>query len=429
VEDNYMRIGEYLSLVLRRDFFYLHPETLQQRCTVIPKSEKNPQALLRLNNKVNPVEFRTLILPSMNVIGLETLRKIHAFHQGGGNVVALGYLPKGAAEKGKDAEVLDLLEKIFGKQALQVSRSDIGKQALQSFRVEASSQWAEGGYSPEQAFDGKLDTRWNSLDGDEGGQWLKVLFPEPVEIAMVVLCEPYDRVAQFQIQTFDAEKNDWVTQATGAQINQRQEVTFPAIKTKELRILFAHPNQRSVSISEVEIFDGAGWSLLRRDRMRGMELSHEVMPLCSLSTSSGGNGVTIHENPILPLSRSHRLLHSVLAFGDVLRASVLGFGDVHFTNDKSLPVGSPTGAFMYLHRIIHGRDVYFFTNSTEETVETTVLLRGSQQRRFSMWDPRDGSRVEVSRIEVKGTLGDAITAIPLKLGPVESRFLIGTAAR
>ena len=417
VEDNYMRIGEYLSLVLRRDFFYLHPETLQQRCTVIPKSQENPQALLRLNNKVNPVEFRTLILPSMEVIGLETLRKIHAFQQGGGNVVALGYLPKGAAEKGKDAEVLDLLGKIFGEQALGISRSDFGKQSLQSFRVEASSQWAEGGYSPEQAFDGKLETRWNSLDGDEGGQWLKVLFPEPVEIATVVLCEPYDRVAQFQIQTFDAKKNDWVTQAAGAQINQRQEVTFPAVKTKELRILFAHPNQRSVSISEVEIFDGAGWNLLRRDLMQGMGLmglSHEVMPMCTgITPSSGGRVVVIHENPILPLHRSHRLLRSAL--GD------LGLGDVQFFNEESLPAGSPTGAFMYLHRIIHGRDVYFFTNSTEETVETTVILRDPQQRQFAMWNPHDGSRVDVKESHSNG-----LTAIPLKLGPVESRFLIGT---
>jgi len=71
--------------------------------------------------------------------------------------------------------------------------------------------------------------------------------------------------------------------------------------------------------------------------------------------------------------------------------------------------------------IIQGRDVYFFSNSTEETIETTVLLRGDQTRRFAWWDPHDGSRVDV-----QGEQSGGVTAIPLKLGSVESVFLIGT---
>jgi hypothetical protein len=403
-EDNYMRLGEHLSFALRRDFFYLHPETLQKRCSVVPKSGNVP-ALLKLNNEINPVEFRTLILPSMNVIGLETLRKVHEFQQAGGNVVAVGRLPLGAAERGKDTEVLALLEEIFGKEALE-KRTENGP--MKSFRAEASSEWAEGGYSPLLAFDGNDATRWNSVSGGENGQWLKVVFPEPVEIAAITFTEPFERIHQFQIQTFDIAKNDWVLQTvvptprTAGPTRECREVTFPAVKTKELRLLFDHPGHENISISEVDAFDVAGRSVLRNDSPP------------SLTGTAGKSGLVIHDNPALPIRRSHRLLQTVL-----------GDGDVRFADEDTLPIGSPTGSLMYLHRIIQGRDVYFFSNSTTETIETTVLLRSSQSRRFAWWNPQDGNRTDV-----EGTpQSDGKTAIPLKLGPVESRFLVGTAAR
>ncbi|MCL1919975.1 MAG: hypothetical protein FWG50_02690 [Kiritimatiellaeota bacterium] len=230
--DNYMRLGEYLSLVLRRDFFYLHPETLRARCSVIPKRGDTP-ALLRLDNAVNPVAFRTLIIPSMEVIGLETLRRVYAFQQAGGRVIAVGRLPLKSAEQGKDAEVVALLEKIFGKEVL------------------ATAFMSDGDYA--------------------------------------------------------------------------------------------------------------------------------------------------------------------------LLGEVLGEGDVRFADVPALPAGAPTGSLMVLHRVIHGRDVYFFSNSHERPIETTVLLRCDSPRRFVWWNPHDGRRVEA-----QGKWSEGMTELPLKLGAVESVFLIGT---
>ena len=167
--DNYMRLGEYLSFVLRRDFFYLHPETLQQRCSVIPRDGDTP-TLLRLDNENNPVEFRTLILPSMETIGLETLRRVHEFQQAGGNVIAVGHLPLKAAEQGKDAEVIALLGEVFG------AGSVVWDQYPWHSRIDASSEWAAGGHSALLAFDDDPDTRWNSVYKSENGQWLKINF-------------------------------------------------------------------------------------------------------------------------------------------------------------------------------------------------------------------------------------------------------------
>jgi hypothetical protein len=318
--------------VLRRDFFYLHPETLKKHCSVIPKSNHAP-TLLRLDNADNPVEFRTLLLPSMEVIGLETLRKVREFQQAGGNVIAVGRLPLKSAEQGKDAEVVTLLEEIFGKNVLATDRQE---RQRKPFRVEASSEWAAGGHSPQLAFDGNLDTRWNSVANGPNGQWLKVVFPEPVEVASVVLCEPFDRVAKFQIQTFDTGKNDWTTQAAGERINRRTELTFPAVKAKELRILFDHPGHDCISISEVDVLTVAGQSVVS-----------EVPPTAySHSAPNKGLVVMIHDNPILPLSRIDPFLRSLMEFTDV-----------QFANEESLPIGTPTGSFIYLHRVIQGRDV------------------------------------------------------------------------
>ncbi|MCL2710831.1 MAG: discoidin domain-containing protein [Planctomycetaceae bacterium] len=412
--DNYMRLGEYLSLVLRRDFFYLHPETLQQRCSVIPSSDNTP-ALLRLNNENNPVEFQTLILPSMDTISVEILRRVLEFQQAGGNVITVGRLPLQSVEKGKDAEMVALLEAIFGARSVEMDR-ELYRQ-LDQCRVEASSEWAAGGYSPQFAFDWDRDTRWNSVDGSENGQWLKFSFPESVKIASIRLHETFDRIAGVQIQTFDTEKNDWTTLPaeeriyTGEEIPYRRNVlklwhlTFSPIETQEFRILFDHPGQDSISITEVDILNAA-------DRF----VFNQGSSMTSFPSPNGGRTgrtTAIHHNPVLPIS----------GIDDYLREA-LGDGNVLFANERSLPVGTPTGSLMYLHRIIHGRDVYFFSNSTEEPIETTIWLRGEKPRRFEWWNPHDGSR---EAIEFHGELSNGFEAIPLNLGPVESVFLIGTS--
>jgi hypothetical protein len=329
----------------------------------------------------------------MEVIGVETLRKVREFQQAGGNVIAVARLPQKAAEPGKDAEVVALLKEIFGQSVIEADQEH--RQRLQ-FRVEASSEWAPGGHSPLSAFDLNPDTRWNSVDKSENGQWLKVIFPEPVEISTVRLLETFDRIAGFQIQTFDTGKNDWITHASGGQMGRmRHQVSFPAIKTKELRLLFDHPGQDSISISLVDILDKAGNYLTHTPPSR----------------LTSNNAMVIFDNPEFSVRRYDKELRQALRDGDV-----------QFANEDSLPAGSPTGSCMVLHRIIHGRDVYFFTNSTSETIDTTVLLRNAQSRRWEWWNPHDGNRSQAIQ-------SDGKTAIPLKLGPVESRFLIGISDR
>ncbi|MCL1793884.1 MAG: hypothetical protein FWG34_08440 [Oscillospiraceae bacterium] len=105
---NYMQIGEALSLDIRKDFTYLHPEVLSKRCSL-------EEGRIVLNNAENREEYRVAILPSMDVIHLETLEKLRQFAKGGGHLIAVGHLPRKSAELGGDGKVCEIVAELFEK--------------------------------------------------------------------------------------------------------------------------------------------------------------------------------------------------------------------------------------------------------------------------------------------------------------------------
>jgi hypothetical protein len=104
-----MQVGEMLSLGVRRDFTFVHPEVLEERCTV-------DGATITLNNKVNHERWRAFIIPGSRCINVATLRRIKQFYDQGGTVIATTRLPDCSAEPGADAEVRQLVTAIFGDQ-------------------------------------------------------------------------------------------------------------------------------------------------------------------------------------------------------------------------------------------------------------------------------------------------------------------------
>ncbi|MCZ7639702.1 MAG: glycosyl hydrolase [Verrucomicrobia bacterium] len=106
-EADYVDVAELLSVALGRDFTYLHPEVLDQRCVV----EGNR---LVLPNRLHPGRFAVLLLPGHKTIHWSSLRKIQAFYEQGGCVIATGTLPSQSAEFGHDAEVARVVEALFG---------------------------------------------------------------------------------------------------------------------------------------------------------------------------------------------------------------------------------------------------------------------------------------------------------------------------
>jgi len=106
-EADYMDVGEMLAVDVRRDYTFLHPEVLDERCSV-------DGTTLRLNNRVNHERYRVLVLPGSKAVHLSNLQKIKRFYDSGGTVVATTQLPEHSAEFGKDRQVREAVASIFG---------------------------------------------------------------------------------------------------------------------------------------------------------------------------------------------------------------------------------------------------------------------------------------------------------------------------
>lgn len=106
-EIDYIELGEQLFRGLRRDFTFLHPEVLRERCVVQGKK-------LVLNNPVNREEYSVLILPGGHALSLASARRMKQFYDAGGIVIATKALPAQSAEKGGDAELRRIADDVFG---------------------------------------------------------------------------------------------------------------------------------------------------------------------------------------------------------------------------------------------------------------------------------------------------------------------------
>ena len=106
-EADYMEVGDMLALQVRRDFTFIHPETLAERCTV-------NGSRIRLNNATNREEYRVFLVPGSRTISVGTLETFVQFYRQGGRIIATTQLPEHAAEFGQDARVRELTAAIFG---------------------------------------------------------------------------------------------------------------------------------------------------------------------------------------------------------------------------------------------------------------------------------------------------------------------------
>ncbi len=105
-DNNYMNVGEALSLTHRKDFTYIHPEVLDQKCTI-------ENGVMNLNNEINFEQYKVFVMPATRIISLSNAQKIKAFYDNGGKVISVGQLPYLASDRNKDAEVASIMQSIF----------------------------------------------------------------------------------------------------------------------------------------------------------------------------------------------------------------------------------------------------------------------------------------------------------------------------
>jgi hypothetical protein len=104
---DYYELSRLLTGELRRDFTFLHPEIVNERCRVEGRE-------FVLANANNWERYRVLILPACRTIRVGNLQKARDFLAGGGHVIATTCLPEQSVEFGRDAEVQRLTREMFG---------------------------------------------------------------------------------------------------------------------------------------------------------------------------------------------------------------------------------------------------------------------------------------------------------------------------
>ena len=80
------------------------------------------------------------------------------------------------------------------------------------------------------------------------------------------------------------------------------------------------------------------------------------------------------------------------------------------------------GHFTYIHKVMDERNIYFFANSSDTSVNPTITLRGEFQN-LEVWNPMTGERTPLTV-----TVKDGMTTFKLKFGNVTSLFVVEAKA-
>ena len=100
---DYPQVSHYLTDDLGIDFTYLHPEVLDDRCTVA-------DGMLNMNNTINHEHFSVIVLPGVRVISLSNMRKIKEAWEQGVKVIFTTQRPQQAADGAEgNAEVQSIV--------------------------------------------------------------------------------------------------------------------------------------------------------------------------------------------------------------------------------------------------------------------------------------------------------------------------------
>jgi hypothetical protein len=373
-EADYLDIGEMLALEIRKDFTFIHPEILDEKCRITGNK-------IQLMNKVDKEEFKTVIIPGSQMIQLTNLQKIKEFYDQGGIVIATSLLPDRSAEQGKDEEVRQIIKYIFGNNAYD-------NKDLQ--RITSSSNWNTGGSLPSYAFDGKMETSWKPSEGNLKNEWIQIDLGGSKTINQVNVKKNDDKPFSFTILYFNG--NNWIEAGKCSGEGKEKKIGMPSVPLSAIRIVLDSGAVGKVVIPEVEILD-----------QENHNICTPVKPFTLTTNNKGGKAYFV------PAPNS-----SILK--TILDQSGISW-DVNFENEYPVSEGNLT----YIHKKLNGKNIYFFANSSEKNVDIPVLLKGKLN--LQLWNPHTGN-ISGCECKTETRAGTIFTSIQLKLNPVESVFYV-----
>ena len=104
---DYDQVSKVLTDEMGRDFTYLHPEVLDDRCSV-------SEGILTMSNPVNTEHFHTIVLPSVKVISVSNLRKIEQAWEQGALVIFTTQTPMQTADgKATNQEIQAIVNRML----------------------------------------------------------------------------------------------------------------------------------------------------------------------------------------------------------------------------------------------------------------------------------------------------------------------------
>jgi len=366
-EADYVYLGELLSTRVCRDFTFLHPEALDERCSV--KGNR-----ITLNNEVNHEEYRVLIMPGHKTIRWSNLQKIKQFYDNGGKVIATGQLPYKSAEFGHDADVVATIKAMF---------PSVNQQILAT----ASTEWRESGaYEAAKAIDGSTDTRWAPADEQSKDWWLEVNFGMNQTFNSTRITEAFNRVTAYRIQYWNG--STWITCASGNSIGTNKVDRFGTATASRVRLCIDSVTSTTPSICELEMHLDDGPNLAHSDAL--------------LVQNGQKDAAAIYLNSPNETNLRQALDRALKVY------------DVEIDSNQAL---------RYMHRVKDKADMYFFANIGDKAADASVRLRGKIKP--ESWDPHTG---KFSMPEYAHTVedGQPVTRIKLTLSPVHSLFIIGS---
>ena len=365
-EADYLYLGELLSTKVCRDFTFLHPDVLDERCTVADST-------LKLANKINYEDYKVVILPGHKTIRWSNLKKIKAFYDHGGQVIATGQLPAKSAEFGHDADVRATIQAMFPQVKNQVLAT-------------ADSEWRQSGaYEPMKAIDGSLDTYWEPSEADAKAWWLDVNFNTACTFNATRVSEKTNRVTAYTIQYWSG--SNWTACVTGTTLGAAKVDTFTPVTASRIRLVINGVSAGHPAISEFEV---------RLDN--GPNLAHSENFIVQ-QNAQGGSAIYLN-------SPNETSLRQALD-------QALQVYDVDIKGPEKL---------RYIHRVKDNMEVYFFANLGEQQTDTTVRLRGKLTP--ELWNPHSGTAT-VPQFTHAIEYGQPVTHVKLTLAPVRSCFIIG----
>jgi len=96
--------------------------------------------------------------------------------------------------------------------------------------------------------------------------------------------------------------------------------------------------------------------------------------------------------------------------------------DVAFRGNPTPTSGN--GTFGYIHRVRDGKDIYYFGNSSDTPIDTSVSLRG-RLARTELWNPHNGRVTPIRDAEYLEGQSGPLTTFRLSIPPVSSMAVVG----